>query len=145
MSNDPSNNAGKKRRSKGRWLTVAAIAIIVFIVMITGAGLGFLTASIHTMPSLNGEIRPAASSQIFDINGKLIATIHSVENRLPVRLSKMPKDLQNAFIATEDARFYSISALIPGRSCGPLFPTSSTVGLRKAPARSLSSWLEMRC
>jgi penicillin-binding protein 1A len=106
MSTDSSNNAGKSRRSKGRWLTVAAIAIIVFIVMITGAGLGFLTASIHTMPSLKGEIRPAASSQIFDINGKLITTIHSVENRLPVALNKVPKDLQNAFVATEDARFY---------------------------------------
>ncbi|MDT8900988.1 transglycosylase domain-containing protein [Anaeroselena agilis] len=106
MSTDSSHKAGNSRRSTGRWLTVAAIAIIVFIVMITGAGLGFLTASIHTMPSLNGEIRPAASSQIFDINGRLITTIHSVENRLPVPLSKMPKDLQNAFVATEDARFY---------------------------------------
>lgn len=106
MSTDPSSNAGNGRRIKKRWLTIVAIAIIVFIVMITGAGLGFLTASIHTMPSLNGEIRPAASSQVFDINGKLITTIHSVENRLPVPLSKMPKDLQNAFVATEDARFY---------------------------------------
>ncbi len=106
MSTDSSKNNGNGRRSKGRWLTVAAIAIIVFIVMITGAGLGFLTASIHTMPSLKGEIRPAASSQIFDINGKLITTIHSVENRLPVALNKVPKDLQNAFVATEDARFY---------------------------------------
>lgn len=106
MSTDSSNNAGNRRRSKARWLTVAAIAIIVFIVMITGAGLGFLTASIHTMPSLKGEIRPAASSQIFDINGRLIATIHSVENRLPVPLNKVPKDLQNAFVATEDARFF---------------------------------------
>lgn len=106
MSTDPSNKARNGRVSKAKWLTVVAIAIIVFVVMITGAGLGFLTASIHTMPSLNGEIRPAASSQVFDVNGKLITTIHSVENRLPVPLSKMPKDLQNAFIATEDARFY---------------------------------------
>jgi penicillin-binding protein 1A len=106
MSNDSSSRAENGRRSKGKWLTIAAIAIIVFIVMITGAGLGFLTASIHTMPSLKGEIRPAASSQVFDINGRLITTIHSVENRLPVSLSKVPKDLQNAFVATEDARFY---------------------------------------
>ncbi len=107
MSSDPSNNGRNGRRSKGKLLTLAAIAIIIFVVLITGAGLGFLTASIHTMPSLKGEIRPAASSQVFDSNGKLIATIHSVENRLPVPLAKVPKDLQNAFVATEDARFYN--------------------------------------
>ncbi len=106
MSSDPSNNGSNGRRSKKKLLTLAAIAIIIFVVLVTGAGLGFLTASIHTMPSLKGEIRPAASSQVFDSNGKLIATIHSVENRLPVPLAKVPKDLQNAFIATEDARFY---------------------------------------
>jgi penicillin-binding protein 1A len=106
MSSDPSNNGRNGRRSKGKLLTIAAIAIIIFVVLVTGAGLGFLTASIHTMPSLKGEIRPAASSQVFDSNGKLIATIHSVENRLPVPLAKVPKDLQNAFVATEDARFF---------------------------------------
>jgi penicillin-binding protein 1A len=106
MSNEPNDNSQSTRRTKRRWSTIMVIAIIVFIVMITGAGLGFLTASIHTMPSLKGEIRPAASSQIFDINGKLITTIHSVENRMPVSLNKIPKDLQNAFIATEDVRFY---------------------------------------
>ena len=89
------------------------LAVIIFIVMIAGAGLGFLTASIHTMPGLQGEIRPAASSQIFDVNGKLITTIHSVENRLPVSIKKIPKHLQNAFIAAEDARFYQHIGLDP--------------------------------
>ncbi len=106
MSSEPNNKSQNGSRGKRRWPTIMVIAIIVFIVMITGAGLGFLTASIHTMPSLRGEIRPAASSQIFDVNGKLITTIHSVENRVPVSLNKIPKDLQNAFIATEDVRFY---------------------------------------
>ena len=94
------------RRSNTKIVKIAAVAIIVFVVLVSGAGLGFLTASIHTMPSLNGDIRPAASSQIFDVNGKLIATIHSVENRVPVSINKVPKELQEAFIAAEDVRFY---------------------------------------
>jgi penicillin-binding protein 1A len=81
--------------------------------MITGAGLGFLTASIHTMPSLKGELKPAASSQIYDVNGHLITTIHSVENRVPVPLSKIPQNLQNAFVAAEDARFYQHIGIDP--------------------------------
>lgn len=113
MSTDPSEQSRNGRRPKKKWSAIAAIATIVFIVLITGAGLGFLTASIHTMPSLKGEIRPAASSQVFDVNGKLITTIHSVENRVPVPINKIPKDLQNAFIAAEDARFYQHFGIDP--------------------------------
>lgn len=112
-NNDNKNDAGERRRSKGFFAKLSIIAIIIFVVMITGAGLGFLTASIHTMPSLKGEIRPAASSQIFDAQGRLITTIHSVENRLPVSINKIPKQLQNAFIAAEDARFYQHIGIDP--------------------------------
>lgn len=103
------------RQSRGpvkkKYSTLIAVGVIVFIVMITGAGLGFLTASIHTAPGLKGDFRPAASSQLFDVNGKLITTIHSVENRLPVALNKIPKDLQSAFLAAEDIRFYQHSGV----------------------------------
>ncbi|MDF2572071.1 MAG: mtgA 3, partial [Sporomusa sp.] len=110
---DKDNEKDPSRRKPKNTRTITVIAIVVFLVMITGAGLGFLTASIHTMPSLKGEIRPAVSSQIFDTNGKLITTIHSVENRLPVSINKIPKDLQNAFIAAEDVRFYQHSGIDP--------------------------------
>lgn len=102
-----------KRKPRKNTRTITVIAVVIFLVMLTGAGLGFLTASIHTMPSLKGEIRPAVSSQIFDANGKLITTIHSVENRLPVSINKIPKNLQNAFIAAEDTRFYQHSGVDP--------------------------------
>lgn len=108
MSTTTSKQAAKqpKRPAKNKYTAFITIAIIIFIVMITGAGLGFLTASIHTAPGLTADFRPAVSSQIFDINGKVITTIHSVENRLPVSLAKIPKDLQSAFLAAEDIRFY---------------------------------------
>lgn len=109
-SDSPQNG---RRSSKSGFSKITAIALIVFIVTITGAGLGFLTASIHTMPSLKDEIRPAASSQIYDVNGKLINTVHSVENRVPVSINKIPKNLQNAFVAAEDARFYQHIGIDP--------------------------------
>ena len=59
------------------------------------------------------NVKPAASSQIYDANGDLITTVHSEENRLPVKLSEVPKNLQNAFIATEDNRFYSHHGIDP--------------------------------
>ena len=113
---DKNHNDSQKpdrRFSKKRFSKITIIILIVFIVIISGAGIGFLTASIHSMPSLKTDIRPAASSQIYDINGKLITTIHSVENRLPVSINKIPKNLQNAFVAVEDARFYEHSGVDP--------------------------------
>lgn len=99
-------NDASHRLVYGGFAGILPLIALVLVVLIAGAALGFLTASLHTMPSLTGDIRPDASSQIYDANGKLIATIHATENRLPVPLSKVPLNLQNAFIAAEDARFY---------------------------------------
>ncbi|MBP2664749.1 MAG: mtgA 3 [Firmicutes bacterium] len=107
------NKESNRQRPKKTSRRFTIIVTLVFMVMLMGAGLGFLTASIHTMPSLSGDIRPAVSSQIFDANGKLITTIHSVENRLPASINKVPKNLQHAFIAAEDARFYQHSGIDP--------------------------------
>lgn len=86
--------------------TAIIIGIMAFIVIGIGIGLGFLSATIQSAPNLRGDIRPAASAQVFDANGKLITVLHAVENRLPVPIDKIPQSLQDAFIATEDARFY---------------------------------------
>ncbi|CUH96207.1 putative membrane protein [Propionispora sp. 2/2-37] len=114
MYNEQKDKQSKSRRTSKKFLSrIAVIAIIIFVVMVAGAGIGFLTASIQTMPGLKGDIRPAASSQIFDSQGTPITTIHSTENRLPVSINKIPKNLQNAFIATEDSRFYQHIGIDP--------------------------------
>jgi penicillin-binding protein 1A len=89
-----------------KWRKPLLIGALSIAIIVTGTGLGFVTASIKTMPSLNGGMKADSSSQVYDINGKLVATIHAAENRLPVPLAKIPKHLQYAFIASEDVRFY---------------------------------------
>ena len=96
-----------------RWGRLFLIIAVVMGVIFAGVGLGFVTASYNTMPNLQNDIRPAASSQIFDSHGTLITTVHSVENRVPVPLSKVPQNLQNAFVAVEDARFYQHMGVDP--------------------------------
>lgn len=59
----------------------------------------------------NREIIQPASSQLFDAKGALLTTTDSEEDRLPVSLDKVPKHLQNAFLAAEDIRFYSHGGL----------------------------------
>ena len=99
--------------TRGSITAIVIIGIMAFLVIGIGVGLGFLSATIQSAPNLRGDIRPAASAQVFDVNGKLITVLHAVENRLPVPLAKVPKDLQNAFVALEDNRFYQHSGVDP--------------------------------
>ncbi|SEH20741.1 transglycosylase domain-containing protein [Selenomonas sp. KH1T6] len=102
--------AKKKGSSAGR---IFLGFIVVVLVMVTGIGCGFLTASMNTKPDLASDIQPPASSQIYDINGNEIANVHATENRMPVKISQVPKDLQNAFVAVEDNRFYEHMGVDP--------------------------------
>jgi penicillin-binding protein, 1A family len=99
-------------KKKSSWKRSFWIFFILFILIVAGAGCGFLGATMSSLPDV-ANVKPAASSQIYDANGDLITTVHSEENRLPVKLSEVPKNLQNAFIATEDNRFYSHHGIDP--------------------------------
>lgn len=111
-----SNTSRQKRPAKKSGSTAKRIVLgfgLIFLVMLTGIGCGFLTASMNTKPDLANDILPPASSQIYDINGNEIANVHAAENRRPVKIEQVPKDLQNAFIAVEDNRFYEHSGVDP--------------------------------
>ncbi|EGO64941.1 transglycosylase domain-containing protein [Acetonema longum] len=95
---------GKKFRHRCKWAgmiaggTLAVLFIALYI---------YLKPIIDAAPALTRNIRPAVSSQIISSDGQVIATLHAEENRLPVPLNRIPKHLQQSFIATEDVRFYS--------------------------------------
>lgn len=100
-TNRPRNNS----KSGGIGKRVFLGVLIIVLVMVLGVGCGFLTATMNTREDL-ADVRPPASSQIYDINGNELANIHAEENRVPVSIRQIPKDLQNAFVAVEDNRFY---------------------------------------
>ena len=100
-TNRPRNNS----KSGGIGKRVFLGVLIIVLVMVLGVGCGFLTTTMNTREDL-ADVRPPASSQIYDINGNELANIHAEENRVPVSIRQIPKDLQNAFVAVEDNRFY---------------------------------------
>ena len=90
------------------------IGLIIFLVIVAaGVGIGFVVANIDAKPNISTDIVPPASSQIYDSAGNEIANIHAVENRMPVKIEQIPANLQNAFIAVEDNRFYEHKGIDP--------------------------------
>lgn len=83
------------------------LVALVLVILIGVSGLGFVAASLRGLPSLaDMGPNPDVSTLVYDDQGALVGQIHGVENRMPVKLNEIPLDLQNAFIAAEDHRFY---------------------------------------
>ena len=103
----PDSSNPKTSTKKTIWMIVLLLVLIV-----AGGGCGFISATMSNLPDVS-NVRPSASSQIYDVHGNLITTVHSTENRLPVPINEVPKELQDAFVATEDSRFYSHHGIDP--------------------------------
>jgi penicillin-binding protein 1A len=88
----------------------SALLALVMVGFLSVAGF-FGLAKFTTSNMLTKDMVQAASSQFFDAKGNLLCTVDSEEDRLPVSFSKVPKNLQNAFLAAEDIRFYEHSGV----------------------------------
>ena len=97
-------------------LSVAINTIRVLLVLLVlagfagiGAVLGIAKGYVDTAPELDLAAldSQAQTSFIYDCNGSLITEYKGTENRVMVSLAAMPATLRNAFVAVEDARFYS--------------------------------------
>ena len=91
--------------------TARVLILLVVLAGVAGVGalLGIAKGYVDTAPELNLAAldSQAQTSFIYDCNGTLITEYKGTENRVIVSLAAMPKMLRNAFIAVEDARFYS--------------------------------------
>lgn len=99
----------EKRGPLHSFRVMAALVLVI----IAGLTFGYIFAAYHSLPEVGNNMRPAVSSQVFDSQGKLITILHSDQNRLPIDINKVPQNLQNAFIAAEDNRFYDHIGIDP--------------------------------
>jgi membrane peptidoglycan carboxypeptidase len=101
---------------------VAVRKLLLFVGMVLLAGAVLAGAAAITGPQLaaiatsgEGDPKPidvdavddfAVRSEVLAADGSLLATLHGVENRLPVPLEQVPDAVVESILAIEDAEFY---------------------------------------
>ncbi|XME01213.1 transglycosylase domain-containing protein [Lachnospiraceae bacterium C1.1] len=89
---------------------VSVIAVIAAVVVSTAAVFGVFKGVIASSPEINdSDIRPVGySSVIYDSEGNQTTKLVAADsNRIYMTIDKIPLDLQHAFVAIEDERFYT--------------------------------------
>lgn len=99
----PSKGTTKKREGLWKKITLTILTIAVFCIL---AGVGGFYYLVSGAPALDeSKLQVPLSSTVLDKNGHVFAELGS-EQRIKVSYNDIPKVVEDAFIATEDVRFY---------------------------------------
>ncbi len=138
----------KRLTSKGRWIRnkcKAILLLLVLLVLVGGVayvgqkGYDYVKAIIADAPEITPEDASPTGymSTVYDSDGNVTAQlVASGSNRVYVTIDEIPENLQNAFVAIEDERFYEhngidvkgiIRAAAKGVMSGSLSEGASTI------------------
>ncbi len=113
---------------------IRALVLLVILAGLAGAGAvaGIAKGYVETAPDLDlaAMENQAQTSFIYDANGQLITEYKGSENRIMVSIQAMPVTLQHAFIAVEDARFYTHSGVDLKRIAGAFLSNLSSTSMQ---------------
>lgn len=136
-------NHGKKRKKKKISIFKTLIFTFVLLFLIGSAATAAYVA--HVLKDLpewdESVILSDKTTFLFDRNGVVFSELHSAENRTYVTLNDMPEYLIDAFLATEDTRFYSHhgidvirigGALVADIKAGDIAQGASTITMQLA-------------
>ncbi len=103
-TNPQSRKSKKSKKSKKKALLTV---VIVLLFMFVGSALGLVIFTASKLPAWDPQqLSGAKTTLLYDDEEQIAARLHAEENRTEVKLDKVPQDLVNAFIATEDQDFY---------------------------------------
>jgi len=91
----------------GRLRRWQAVLLLIAVFAASGA------LAVYYGPATLTATPPLQTAFLFDREGRPLGQIRAEENRVVVPLSVIPKFVQEAFIATEDGRFYSHPGIDP--------------------------------
>ncbi len=109
-------------------IRLTVILLLCLMLALFGALIGIAKAYVDTAPTLDLAALDdqAKTSFIYDSKGNLITDYKGTEDRVMVSIDEIPKMLQNAFIAVEDARFYQHNGVDVKRIFGALIANFTT-------------------
>ncbi|KZL50903.1 penicillin-binding protein [Nodularia spumigena CENA596] len=91
------------------------LSIIMLASSIVAGGLVGLAISFRNLPDVR-QLRnffPSETTYIYDINGKLLTSLHGEANREVMSLDRISPDLKRAVLASEDSHFYDHHGINP--------------------------------
>jgi penicillin-binding protein 1A len=95
----------RKRKRLNPWRLALLILLLSFFTLAVSA-CGMVVYSLKDIPAFDpNQLEGSFSTLLYDKNGQIITEI-GLQNRIPVKLSAIPLEVQNAFLAAEDVRFY---------------------------------------
>ena len=119
------------RKKRGFWRILWRLFLLLFLLGIIGGIAGFIIilnpAKLEPL-SIEKLTDLKQTSLVYDIDGNLVGNRYQLENRVVKPLSEIPKTLQNAFIATEDTRFYQHHGVDFRRIAGSIWVDIKTGG-----------------
>ena len=108
---------GIRRRALKR-----SLAAVFFALLLGGAAAFYFGFGVGSWQKLDIHkiVDLPQTGMIYDRNGRFVAKIQSAQDRVSVPLSSVPRDVQNAFLAAEDLRFYQHPGIDPVRIFGAI-------------------------
>ena len=149
------SRAGKRAHKISQMIGVLLLCLVVGVaVIVICVGLGAFNGIIDSAPDIgNIDVTPTGySTFVYDTEGNQIAKLVSSDsNRIPVTMDMVPEDLQHAFVAIEDERFYEhsgidvqgiIRAAYIGLSTGSFSEGASTITQQLIKNSVFSGWTD---
>ncbi len=104
----------KKAKNNRKIFSIIAVLAFILIIILATFGVFIFKKYSADLPNYDQlkNYTPMVTSRLYAADGSLV-TEFSKEKRIFVPINRIPKDLINAFLAAEDANFYSHSGIDP--------------------------------
>jgi penicillin-binding protein 1A len=114
----------KKKRRRRKWLLYTLLVMLGLALGAAGVAGSFVYKAYKNLPSID-ELDPNLTSVIYDSKGQVVTKLYDQENRTLIKdIKAVPPDVLQAFIDTEDRRFYDHKGVDMYRMFGAVLSTA---------------------